>query len=100
MAWFVELYARTPADTQDPRFSPVRAPSVEGVAPTTLLVAGYDINRDSALRYAERLRAAGGSCDADVLDSLPHGFASMAGFISSAQEPLERGAAALREALK
>ena len=99
MAWFVDLYARSPADLQDPRFSPVLNPQLAGLAPTTLVIAGYDINRDSSLHYADLLRAAGVSCTTLLYENLPHGFASMAGFIPAAQAPLQAAVAALRRAL-
>ncbi len=100
MDWFVGQYARSAADTLDPRFSPVHASSFAGVTATTLMACGYDINRDASLRYTDRLRAAGVVCDTRLFEGLPHGFASMAGFIASAHVPLEQGATALREALK
>jgi len=99
MQWFVELYARSPDDRADPRFSPLLASSLAGMPSTTLLVAGYDVNRDEALVYGRRLLEAGVECRVHLYEHLPHGFASMAGFIEAGRAALSDGAQALRRAL-
>lgn len=57
--WFYGHYARTDADREDWRFSPLLAESLEGVAPAIVLLAGLDPLLDEGRAYAERLRSAG-----------------------------------------
>lgn len=99
MEWFASLYERTRADRAEAAFSPLLATQLRGVAPATLLAAGYDMNRDEALEYAQRLRAAGVAAEARLYPHLPHGFASMAGYIAAGRAALDDGAAALAAAL-
>lgn len=99
MEWFAKLYARSPEDRASADFSPLLRRHLAGAAPATLLVAGYDMNRDEALAYAARLLSEGCVANARIYPHLPHGFASMAGFIGSARAALDDGAAALRAAL-
>ena len=99
MDWFTRLYTSSAADRADPDLSPLLRTRLQGVASATLLVAGYDMNRDEAVAYAGRLLAEGVAAEARMYPHLPHGFASMAGYIESARVALNDGAAALRAAL-
>lgn len=99
MDWFASLYQRTRDDRFDPRFSPWLGQRLHEVAGATLLSAGFDINCDAALAYVERLRADGVTVSALLYPSLPHGFASMAGYIPAARTALDDGARALQAAL-
>jgi acetyl esterase len=99
MDWFTSLYARSAADRADPDLSPLLRTRLQGVASATLLVAGYDMNRDEAVAYAGRLLAEGVAAEARMYPQLPHGFASMAGYIESGRVALDDGAAALKAAL-
>jgi acetyl esterase len=99
MRWFVDMYARSASDVHDPRFSPLLAKDLTGLPATTLLVAGFDINHDEALEYGQRLTSAQVRCSVHVYRQLPHGFASMAGFIDASSAAIAEGAQALRHAL-
>src|SRR5207253_7683386 len=46
MAWFQQHYLRSPADAQDWRASPIRAPNLAGVAPAIVLTAECDVLHD------------------------------------------------------
>ncbi len=59
MRWFFGHYLRTPADADDWRVSPLRAPDLSGVAPAIVVTAEYDPLRDQGEAYGARLRAAG-----------------------------------------
>lgn len=52
-------YLATDTDTADPRVSPLRAPSVKGLAPVCIHTAEFDPVRDEGRLYAERLLQAG-----------------------------------------
>ena len=55
MDWFYGHYARTTADVQDWRLSPLLAPDVSGVAPALVYLAGFDPLHDEGLAYAAKL---------------------------------------------
>jgi acetyl esterase len=58
MDWFWECYAPG-ADGTDPLASVVRTTDLGGLPPATVVTAEYDVLRDEAERFADRLRAAG-----------------------------------------
>src|SRR5437763_12112343 len=59
MHWFRNHYLRSPADAEDWRASPIKAPSLAGVAPAVVITAECDILHDDGERYAAALRGAG-----------------------------------------
>lgn len=74
MQWFRNHYRRSPADAEDPRVSPVRARSFEGLAPALVITAGYDPLLDAGRAYAEKLRAAGVPVQYHCFEAWPHGY--------------------------
>ena len=66
-AWFVNhLYCQNwNEDAYDWRASPVLAPSLKGMPPTLIHVGDWDVLRDEAIFYANRLRDAG--CDVKLV---------------------------------
>lgn len=52
-------YLVTAEQATDPYASPLHAPDLAGLPPTHLIAAEYDLLRDDALRYAERLTGSG-----------------------------------------
>jgi acetyl esterase len=55
----IEEYLAEPEDRWDWRASPVLTPSLRGVAPALIHCGEWDILRDEARQYADRLRDAG-----------------------------------------
>lgn len=97
MAWFRDHYVRTPDDIEDWRVSPLLAPSLAGLAPAFVAVAGHDILADEGTAYAERLRAEGVPL---VLRHWPgqiHGFVSMGRHILAARQAVSEAAAWLHQ---
>jgi acetyl esterase len=99
MRWFWNHYARTPADFDDPRFSPLRAPDVSGVAPTIVITAEYDPLRDQGEAYARRLQDAGVPTTAVRVDGVVHGFFGLHEFMPPAREAWDLAVSAFRDAL-
>ena len=100
MDQFADWYLGDPALKRDWRASPARAADHAGVAPATVITAGYDPLRDEALAYVETLRAAGVAVAARNYPDMIHGFARMGGKLDTAREALDYAAAELRAALR
>ena len=58
MKWFWDNYA-DPSEREDPRASPLRAASFNGVAPAVIVTAQFDPLRDEGDAYVAALRGAG-----------------------------------------
>jgi acetyl esterase/lipase len=55
MGWFYDQYLPQVAARYDWRASPLRAATLEGVAPAMVVTAGFDPLRDEGRAYARRL---------------------------------------------
>jgi acetyl esterase len=100
MKWFFNHYASQPADAANWRMSPLRAPSLEGVAPALVVTAGFDPLRDEGEAYAKRLRQAGVRVDAICYGGMIHGFAPMGRLIQTGNRAVSLVAGSLRHALR
>lgn len=59
MAWSWKQYAPEERLRDEPLVSPLRAPSLVGLPPAVVVTAGFDVLRDEAFAYTERLAQAG-----------------------------------------
>jgi len=100
MRAFFAHYARTEADIDDWRMSPLRAPDLSGLAPAIVVTAEYDPLRDQGEAYAARLARAGTPAEVVRIEGGFHGCFSMFAFVEPAREPWDRAVAALRRALE
>ena len=64
-------------DRDNPLFAPLRSPNLEGLAPATVVTAGFDPLRDDGELYAAALRKSGVAVRHLAFPSLPHGFLLM-----------------------
>jgi acetyl esterase len=99
MEWGRDLYLEDLKDVEDPRVSPLRAQDFSGMPPSLIYSAGFDVVRDEAATYAERLRAAGVRVAYRNFDSLIHGFIGMRGVLQAAARAMDDIAAGLRHEL-
>lgn len=97
MKFFWDAYlGDTPVDH---RSAPLRAPSLAGVAPATVILAGNDPLHDEGFDYAVALRKAGVATDLHDFSGGIHGFASFFGIAPIADQAIAIGTAALRRYL-
>lgn len=74
MEWFCGHYLADPGHAADWRVSPLRAPSLAGVAPAIVTTAWYDPLRDEGVAYVRALEAAGVRVKHHEGPSLIHGY--------------------------
>jgi acetyl esterase len=87
MEWYWAKYLRGCAvDRRDPSVSPLHAPSLQGLPPTFIVTAGYDLLQDEALAYADRLEAAGVPVDCRDYPGMIHGFLRFRGPLQVARD--------------
>jgi acetyl esterase len=98
MRWFWEHYARTPADYDDARFSPLRASDLSGLARAVVVTAEFDPLRDQGEAYGKRLGSAGVPTQVVRADGLIHGFFGMHEFMPPGRDAWDISIAALHEA--
>ena len=89
MAWFLDHYVPDVAERDNPYVSPLRADDVAGVAPTYLVVGGYDPLIDEALAYRQRLEAAGVPLRFKNYEEHIHGFLTMPKAIPSTEAAID-----------
>jgi acetyl esterase len=100
MRWFWQQYLQEVGQADDPLASPMRAETLDGLPPTTLITAGFDPLRDEGEAFAQALREAGVPVRLQRCEGMIHGFISMAPFVEGAAQALTDAAADLREALQ
>jgi acetyl esterase len=97
--WFRGHYLTGPADIDDPRASPLKAPDLSGLPPALVYTAGLDPLRDQGQAYAGRLAAAGVKTIHREFDSLIHGFVGLRGTVQAAARAMDDMVAGLRHEL-
>jgi acetyl esterase len=77
MVWFRDHYLRGPEDAGDWLASPIKAPSLAGVAPAIIVTAECDVLHDDGERFAEALRRAGVAVQYREYPGMIHAFFGM-----------------------
>jgi acetyl esterase len=97
--WAEKHYLNRIEERDDPRASPLKFGDLAGLAPATVVTAGFDILRDEGRLYADELARSGVPVDFCCETSLIHGFFNMSGVVDTARAANSRLAARLGEAL-
>ncbi|HDR9484643.1 TPA: alpha/beta hydrolase [Burkholderia aenigmatica] len=100
MRYCFDLYLADADDGSSSCVSPLRAASLEGLPPATLLACEYDPVRDDALAYAERLGEASVPVDCVVLPGMIHACIHMAGVTPAARRVFDVAGAQMRRAFR
>lgn len=96
--WFYSHCLHDLAAREDPRFAPLNAPDLEGVAPAWIGLAECDPLVDEGVMYADRLRLAGVPVDLEIYRGVTHEFIKMGRVIAQALQAHADAARALRHA--
>jgi acetyl esterase len=99
MAWFFGHYLADPAQGADPLVSPLRTPDLSRLPPALIYTAEYDVLRDEAERYADRLRDAGVPVTFHRWHGMNHGFMQWMGRVDRATEAVGHACKWLHETL-
>lgn len=95
--WLWSQYVPDPARRLDVEASPLRVPSLAGVAPALVITAEHDILRPEGHAYAARLGADGVPVRSIDYPGQVHGFLEALAVFDDAQHAVRRIATALRQ---
>ena len=98
LEWIRDVYYGSAVHERNPYADPSNAGDLSGVAPATVLTAGFDPLRDGGVAYVEQLRDDGVAVTHRNYDDMIHGFVSQLDSIDRAQEALDDVGADLRDA--
>jgi acetyl esterase len=99
MVYYWRHYLRDESDGADVRASPLRAQDLGNLPPALVVTAEYDVLRDEARAYAERLRADGTVVEYRHIAGMIHGFATSTGALDVGRQAVREVGASLRAAL-
>jgi acetyl esterase len=97
--WFRDHYLGPDGDDHDPRFDPIYATDLSGVAPAHVITCEYDPLRDGGQAYAARLRAHGVPVIERCYEGLIHGALGMEAVSAASRDMIHDASEVLRAAL-
>jgi acetyl esterase len=96
MTSFVQYYAQSASDIQQPYFSPLLAEDLRNLPPALIITCSHDLLQDQAQMYAQRLQEAGNRVSLLNYPGMIHGFLSFPPFCRSALPAFAKIAASVR----
>jgi acetyl esterase len=81
MKWLWEMYLNGATDRSNPYAVPHAAKSYEGLPPTIMITAEYDVLQSDGIAYYEKLKAAGNDVVYKDCPGMIHGFFNVGKFI-------------------
>jgi acetyl esterase len=81
MKWLWEMYLNGESDRSNPYAVPHAAKSFEGLPPTIMITAEYDVLKADGVAYYEKLKAAGNDVVYKDCPGMIHGFFNLGKFI-------------------
>lgn len=88
LKWLYDQVAGEKTSRRDPRLSPLWGSSIQGLPPTLILTAEYDLLRDEAEAYGQRLLEEGVSVQMKRYPGMIHGFFPLGGLLKSSREAM------------
>ena len=95
--WFFKHTLADPAQAQDPRLNLVAA-KLDGLPPTTIILAQIDPLHDDGAGLADKLRAAGVTVDLKEYPGVTHEFFGMGSVVPAAKDAVDYAASKLKAA--
>lgn len=96
MQWFWDQYLENKANGSNPYASPLRAESLKGLPPATVITADIDPLRSEGQAYALRLREAGSAVRYTNYSNVTHEFFGTGAVVDKAKQAVREAAAGLR----
>ena len=95
LGWFFTHTLANPADAMDPRLNLVGA-KLDGLPPTTIILASIDPLHDDGVNLAGKLKDAGVTVDLKEYPGVTHEFFGMGSVVAAAKEAQDYAAAKLK----
>ncbi|HEY0983866.1 alpha/beta hydrolase [Schlesneria sp.] len=99
MGWFWDQYVSSAAQRQDPYASPLRATTLKGLPPASIITAEYDPLRDEGEAYGAALQAAGIPVTLHRYEGMIHAFLRRVQQFETARDAIKRIGQQLRSAI-
>jgi acetyl esterase len=95
--WFLDQYSPNIGNRQDPHLSPLLQKDLRGLPHALVITAEFDVLRDEAETYAERLKLAGVPVTLMRCNGMNHGFLTTVGLIRQSEIYFDRIAEYIKE---
>ncbi|MFT4880626.1 MAG: acetyl esterase [Salinirussus sp.] len=96
--FYYENYVQSPAHVRNAYASPLLADDLSGLAPATVITAGFDPIRDEGVRYADRLAEDGVETEHLHYEEMIHAFVSLPTAVPQGEDALDELGGHLAEA--
>lgn len=98
MQWFFKHYLAKAEDGENPYVSPMKAKSLKGLPPATVITAEIDPLMSEGKAYADRLKSEGVKVSYQNFTAVTHEFFGMAAVVPKAKQAEEKASADLKKA--